>query len=148
MTGSVVTFDLAPICRPAHPSPLPPHPSPSAVFANSRDVAEFFEKRHDAVLRDIRDLLKKEPNLRLHSFVETVISRANPSGGAPIPSSAYDMSRDGFNLLGMGFTGVKAIKWKMKYIEAFNAMEAELRARPLDPFDLFKDPSRVFRQAA
>lgn len=40
------------------------------VFANSRDVAEFFGKRHDAVLRDIRSLVAKEPDLGLHSFVE------------------------------------------------------------------------------
>ena len=38
------------------------------------------------------------------------------------------MTRDGFSFLVMGFTGAKAAHWKEKYIEAFNAMEAELRA--------------------
>ena len=38
----------------------------------------------------------------------------------------YEMSRDGFTLIAMGFTGVKAQQWKIKYIEAFNAMEREL----------------------
>lgn len=42
-------------------------------------------------------------------------------------TSHYEMDRDGFTLLAMGFTGSKALKWKMRYIEAFNAMEAELR---------------------
>ncbi len=35
----------------------------------------------------------------------------------------YLMNRDGFSLLVMGFTGAKALEWKLKYIEAFNAME-------------------------
>ena len=40
---------------------------------------------------------------------------------------SYDMDRNGFTLLCMGFTGTKALKWKLRYIEAFNAMESELR---------------------
>ena len=35
----------------------------------------------------------------------------------------YLMNRDGFSLLAMGFTGKKALEWKVKYIQAFNAME-------------------------
>ena len=38
----------------------------------------------------------------------------------------YDVTRDGFSLLVMGFTGKKALEWKLKYIEAFNAMEQRL----------------------
>lgn len=36
------------------------------------------------------------------------------------------MNRDGFSLLVMGFTGQKALEWKLKYIEAFNRMERML----------------------
>jgi len=39
----------------------------------------------------------------------------------------YEMDRDGFSLLVMGFTGEKALQWKIKYIEAFNQMESELK---------------------
>lgn len=39
---------------------------------------------------------------------------------------AYSMTRDGFTLLAMGFTGHKALQWKIKYIEAFNAMEKHI----------------------
>ena len=39
----------------------------------------------------------------------------------------YLMNRDGFSLLVMGFTGRKSLEWKIKYIQAFNAMEKELR---------------------
>lgn len=37
------------------------------------------------------------------------------------------MTRDGFSLLAMGFSGEKALCWKIKYINAFNKMEAELK---------------------
>lgn len=38
----------------------------------------------------------------------------------------YEITRDGFTLLAMGFTGKQALQWKLRYIEAFNAMEAQL----------------------
>lgn len=97
------------------------------VFANSRDVETVFGKNHADVIRAIRNLIEQEPDLRLRNFAETVLSRDNPSGGSPIFSPCFDMNRDGFTLLAMGFTGGKALKWKLRYIEAFNAMEAELR---------------------
>lgn len=93
------------------------------VFANSRDVAAFFGKRHHHVLDAIGNLIKQEPNLGLTNFRETPY--VEPSTGQKYRS--YDMGRDGFTLLAMGFTGTKALKWKLRYIEAFNAMEAELR---------------------
>lgn len=97
------------------------------VFANSRDVAAFFAKEHRDVLRSIDTLLEQAPEMRVRNFAQTVYDRENPSGGAPIQSRGFDMDRDGFTLLAMGFTGAKALKWKLRYIEAFNAMEAELR---------------------
>lgn len=94
----------------------------------SQQIAEHFGKRHDAVLRTIRNLLVDLPeDYRLRNFVETVESRENPSGGAPIASPAYRITRDGFVLLAMGFTGKQALQWKVAYIEAFNQMEAKLR---------------------
>lgn len=93
------------------------------VFANSRDVAAFFGKRHHHVLDAISNLIKQEPNLGLTSFRETPY--VDPQNGQSYKS--FDMDRDGFTLLAMGFTGSRALKWKLRYIEAFNAMEAELR---------------------
>ena len=49
-----------------------------------------------------------------------------PNGGER-EVRAYEMDRDGFTLLAMGFTGEKALDWKLAYIEAFNRMEAELQ---------------------
>lgn len=100
------------------------------VTALSTDVAEFFEKRHDAVLRDIKNLITSLPLQRLHNFVETEILRASPLiKGAKINSKAYRMTRDGFTLLVMGWTGEKALQFKLAWLDAFNKMEEELRAK-------------------
>ena len=51
-------------------------------------------------------------------------------------NKCYLMTRDGFSLLVMGFTGQKALEWKLKYIEAFNYMEESLnRVRELSILD-------------
>jgi len=73
------------------------------VFANSRDVAEYFGKRHDNIVRDIEKLIAE----RVPNFGQTVVYRENPSGGASIKSKAYNMDRDGFTLLAMSFSGKK-----------------------------------------
>lgn len=91
---------------------------------SSRNVAEYFEKRHDAVIRDVRNLIDKAPQLAHHNFVE--FKNKDLTGES---TSHVEMDRDGFTLLAMGFTGTKALKFKLAYITAFNAMEAELRAR-------------------
>ncbi|EHP94881.1 Rha family transcriptional regulator [Methylorubrum extorquens] len=103
-----------------------------SVLADSRDVAAFFCKQHYAVLRDVRNLIAKEPSLGLRNFV---CFKNNDLTGET--TSHYLMDRDGFTLLAMGFTGQKAIKWKLSYIEAFNSMEASLRAPRItfDPSD-------------
>lgn len=102
--------------------------SQNRAVTTSKDVADCFGKRHDNVMRDIENLLSELPSDHLLSFEETLIERENPSGGAPIKSPAYEITRDGFTLLAMGFTGKKALQFKLAYIDAFNQMEAKLRA--------------------
>lgn len=92
------------------------------VFASSLDVADYFEKRHDHVLRDIRNLLASDPSFALPNFGERSATYGN-NNSRPY----YDMTRDGFVLLAMGFTGAKAQRFKIAYIEAFNRMETDLR---------------------
>lgn len=96
----------------------------------STDVADFFEKRHDDVIKAIRKIVSSLSADRLGNFAETVVTRANPSGGAPIKSKAYRLTRDGFTFLAMGFTGARAQEFKWAYIDAFNKMEAALRQCP------------------
>ena len=109
------------------------------VVTTSRNVAEHFEKRHDNVVRDIESLigglLKSEDtpkDMDVHKMF-CLSSYKNEQNGQTYPE--YLMNRDGFSLLVMGFTGSKALAWKLKYIEAFNAMEkkiAEPKALPDD----------------
>ena len=90
------------------------------LTANSRDVAEHFEKQHKDVLESIRNLTA-ENSATKSMFIETSFE----SRGKCYPQ--YELTRDGFSLLVMGFTGAKALEWKLKYIEAFNEMERELK---------------------
>lgn len=93
------------------------------ALTNSRDVAAYFGKEHRSVLASIDNLLSQESDLGLHDFMHTPY--VEQSTGQTYRS--FDMTRDGFTLLAMGFTGASALKWKRQYIAAFNAMESELR---------------------
>ena len=94
----------------------------------SLEVAKFFGKRHDHVLRDIDALLSQLPENSLQpNFGETYQEQETPLGVKQI--RVFIIYRDGFMLLVMGYTGKKALGMKLAYIEAFNRMEAELAAR-------------------
>src|SRR5690625_1135946 len=109
------------------------------VFASSRAVAEFFGKRHDNVLRDIDDLISHASELRDGAFHQVESPHPTVSGRT---IRSYEMTRDGFTLLAMGFTGAKALQWKLRYIEAFNMMEAEIRKGATAAIDV-RDPSQL-----
>ena len=94
----------------------------------SLEVAKFFGKRHDNVLRDIDALLSQLPENSLQlNFEETYQEQETPLGVKQV--RVFILYRDGFMLLVMGYTGKKALGMKLAYIEAFNRMEAELAAR-------------------
>ena len=95
------------------------------AVTSSLAVAEFFGKRHDDVLRKISNL-DCSPEFRARNFAESVYQKPNPSGGSPITYPCYHITRDGFTFLAMGFTGKRAAAWKEAYLNAFNAMEAQL----------------------
>ena len=87
----------------------------------SKQVADHFGKQHRNVLVDIKSLLSDSGEFgELYFLLTTYISSQNKE----LP--CYEMTRDGFTLLAMGYTGKDALLWKVKYIEAFNAMEREL----------------------
>ena len=95
------------------------------IFVDSKDtarvdsvfVAKFFEKRHDDVLKSIRNLDCSD-EFRLRNFAETSYK---DSQGKKQPR--YAMTRDGFTFLAMGYRGEKAAKFKELYIKRFNEME-------------------------
>ena len=91
--------------------------------ASSLQIAESFEKRHDHVMRGIEDILRGLPkNGDTPMFYKTEYTHEQNGQTYPM----YLMNRDGFSLLVMGFTGKAALEWKLKYIQAFNAMEKKL----------------------
>lgn len=95
------------------------------VVTSSKDVAKFFGKTHGHVLRDIETLMQQAPEAASNFGLCPYRAVANGR-----EYSSYDMTRDGFTLLAMGFTGAKALKFKLAYIAEFNAMEEALKAPP------------------
>ena len=96
------------------------------VVVSSREVAKNFVKQHKHVLDNIREILAAQ-NSATKLFHESEYENR----GKKYPE--YIMNRDGFSLLVMSFTGTKAFEWKIKYINAFNEMEAKLRENMTTP---------------
>ena len=91
------------------------------AVTTSLQVAENFEKKHQHVLRYI-DALKQDVSNFGQMFIES-----NQPDSYGRDRRIYYMNRDGFSLLAMGFTGKKALQFKLKYIDAFNQMEKQLQ---------------------
>ena len=96
------------------------HDGPPAT--TSLEVAKFFDKPHKNVVRDVRNLIANCPkgfaglNFELSNYLDNT--------GRSLPM--FIIFKDGFTLLVMGYTGSDAMRFKLAYLEAFNAMEAEL----------------------
>lgn len=95
------------------------------IKTTSLKVAEHFGKRHGDVIRSLNNIECSiefsERNFALAEYID--------EQGKPRP--AYEMTKDGFTFLAMGFTGKEAAKWKEAYINAFNAMAIQLSTNPL-----------------
>lgn len=96
------------------------------VVTDSRNVAEHFEKQHKHVLETIDNLVAQNSATKNMFLEQTREYRGRDF-------RFYLMNRDGFSLLVMGFTGKAALEWKLKYIEAFNAMEKAIQTPQLTP---------------
>lgn len=108
------------------------------VIVTSLDVAETFGKRHDNIIRDIEQIKKdmssddieKNSNLRTTQFDEMFCKTTyKAKNGKSNPM--YHMTFDGFSLLVMGYTGKKAMKYKLAYIKEFNRMQKELENKAI-----------------
>ena len=89
------------------------------VVVSSRVVAERFGKQHKHVLDSVVALQVEISTAKNSALF--IKSEYKASNGKTNPE--YLLTRDGFTLLAMGFTGKEALHWKLKYIEAFNKME-------------------------
>lgn len=105
------------------------------AVTSSLQVAEVFEKEHKNVLRDISTL-----DLDRLNFEQMFLEGTEPDSYGRDRKVIY-MNRDGFTLLAMGFTGKKALEFKLKYIEAFNQMENSVKTQlelPTTPQGMLK----------
>ena len=129
------------------------------VFCTSLDVAKVFGKRHDNVLADIKlilnDLREIGTSNDLLNFQEVVrISKTtNPKNGKLVSRKMpiYNLTRDGFSLLAMGFTGKKALRFKIAFINAFNEMERIIKNQytpKLENDNKYKIPNTFYKEIA
>ena len=105
------------------------------VTTTSLDIAAVFNKRHDNIIAKIETFPKDsftDLNFKASKYID--------STGRILP--CYKITRDGFSLLVMGFTGEKAYKWKVEFIKVFNEMEKRLRN-----IEYEKNDKLAFRQS-
>lgn len=139
------------------------------VYTDSLTVADAFSKEHRNVLRDIEKLIEGIAKSGESQQTGGVLKNeeTHPTGGAlkneqtqqmfvktwykhPQNGQRYTkylMNRDGFSLLVMGFTGKKALEWKLKYIKAFNQMEEVIRENNTASWLEARDYGKQIRKA-
>lgn len=94
------------------------------LTVTSREIAVNFSREHKNVLRDIHNILNiGGSKMSRPMFIETKYQHEQNKQWY----KEYLITRDGFSLLVMGFTGKEALDWKLKYIDAFNSMEVALK---------------------
>ena len=106
-------------------------------------IAEKFGKSHDNVLRDIRNLIQGGvlKNDETPMFEEATYINEQNKQAYPM----FLMNRDGFTLLAMGFTGKKAMQFKLEYIKAFNKMETVIKeqAKPKSQAEMLLEQCKL-----
>lgn len=99
--------------------------SGSRLITTSLAVSHHFAKKHKNVIQAIENLdCSKE-------FNELNFKPVTYQGGNGEKRPAYEITRDGFMFLCMGFTGAAAAQWKEKYIAAFNALDEALHRQSI-----------------
>ena len=91
------------------------------AVTTSLKVAEVFEKEHRVVMKSIRNLTAQNYAVKKMFVEDSYLNSRNQQ------QPMFYMDRDGFTLLAMGFTGSKAMEFKLKYIDAFNKMETYIK---------------------
>ena len=108
------------------------------LIVSSLQISADFGKRHDHIIRDIENLITETSEENSADFttqnwgVKKFFTESTYINERGRTYRCYDMTRDGFSLLVMGFTGKKALEWKLKYIKAFNLMEQKLTDRNIN----------------
>ncbi|ELE2987539.1 TPA: Rha family transcriptional regulator [Escherichia coli] len=137
--GEFIEFNIGAVTM----TTLPTQSHPEITIINGRvvttslAVANYFTKRHERVLDRIRNL-ECSAEFTEHNFV---LSEYTDASGRKLP--CYQITRDGFAFLAMGFTGKRAARFKEAYINAFNLMEKQL-SKPSVPSDVAHNASILY----
>lgn len=113
------------------------------AVCDSLQIAEHFGKRHDRVLRAIDNLIDSLPKNGERNMFRLGSRIANDGQNHRM----YYMNRDGFSLLVMGFTGKKALEWKLQYINAFNQMENFIKEKTTEAWIETRRTGKITRKA-
>ena len=116
------------------------------AVVSSRVIAERFNKRHNNLLSSITAITKgllENKQTPAQYFVKSWYTEEQ--NGQTYPE--YLCTRDGFSLLVMGFTGKDALEWKVKYINAFNQMEAFILERKSSEWLMTRKQGKLIRRA-
>lgn len=113
------------------------------AVCDSIQIAAHFGKRHDRVLRAIDNLVESLPKNGERNMFKLGNRVANDGQNHRM----YYMNRDGFSLLVMGFTGKKALEWKLQYINAFNQMEAFIKEKTTEAWIETRKAGKITRKA-
>ncbi|WP_114922440.1 Rha family transcriptional regulator [Neisseria elongata] len=105
------------------------------LVTTSLAVSNHFAKKHKNVLQAIENLECSDEFAKLN--FQLCYKNNELQNGKPQPF--YEITRDGFVFLCMGFTGSAAAQWKEKYIAAFNTLEAEIRRRLPDMLEVDRE---------
>jgi Rha family phage regulatory protein len=123
------------------------------VFATTRDIAALFGKRHDHVLDTVRKIVGKTTTpdfsgVGQNQHVNAWFREYRWVDGIGKEQTAYEVTEEGFSLLAMGFTGEKALEFKIRLIRRFKELEAQVRAQAAPPAaDLFGAPAPVIAES-
>ena len=104
------------------------------LVTSSSKVAEVFEKRHDNILRDLENFKGLLLNFEEMYFESEELDRRNRK------RKVVYMNQDGFTLLAMGFTGAKALQFKVEYVKEFRRMEEYIKNQIQQHSYMIDDP--------
>ncbi|MGI7361401.1 Rha family transcriptional regulator [Campylobacter coli] len=124
------------------------------VFCTSLDVAKVFDKEHKNILRDIENILNDlreigDLQCKLNFELSFKVRKIQGFKGRERKYPYYNLTRDGFSLLAMGFTGKEALQWKILFINAFNEMERIIKNQytpKLENYNKYKIPNTPYRE--
>ncbi|EAK0980343.1 phage regulatory protein [Campylobacter lari] len=113
------------------------------IFCTSLDIAKVFGKQHKNVLRDIENIINEIQEIgcfqcKLNFELSFQVRKIDGFRGKEKKYPFYNLTRDAFTLLAMGFTGKKALQFKIAFINAFNQMEQIIKNKEIEKIKQLK----------